>query len=56
MLSLVVPETSETITLSSFKRAFIIEDFPAFGLHTIAILMAFAMMQNFKLTQESKMP
>ena len=39
MLSRVVPETSETITLFSFKRAFTIEDLPAFGLPTIAILI-----------------
>ena len=38
MLSLVVPETSETITLSLPKRAFTIEDFPALGFPTIAIL------------------
>ena len=39
MLSLVVPETSETITLFSPKRAFTIEDLPAFGRPTIAIFI-----------------
>ena len=36
--SLVVPATSDTITLFSPRSLFIIDDFPAFGLPTIAIL------------------
>ena len=39
MLSLVVPDTSETMTRFSPSKAFTIEDFPAFGRPTIAILI-----------------
>ena len=42
ILSLVVPETSETITLFSPNKAFTIEDLPALGLPTIAILIIFS--------------
>ena len=39
MASLVVPSTSETITLFWFKKAFVKEDLPTFGLPIIANLI-----------------
>ena len=38
MVSLVVPATAVTIFLSSPSKAFVNEDFPTFGLPTIATL------------------
>ena len=53
MLSRVVPEISETITLFSPKSAFTIEDLPAFGLPTIAILMVLSSVFSSSISKSS---